>query len=196
MADEKTRFQSSDAESQEAQTAYHNLLESIERSMDPLSNTVLVVDDSSLVRKTVRKSIESKDDKVVVFEAEDGQKGLERLAEIREKFVRDPVFIITDLEMPVMDGWEFIENLRKDYESRGQTQGIPVIVLSASSGEKGRLFMRKSVHGGKSGYSPIVTVAKNDCIKSTKYDTKGQKGVGAWMKHFLRYTSDHKSGMV
>ena len=180
-------FQSTDPESKEAQTAYHDLLGSIERHMDPSSNTVLVVDDMRLVRKMVSRNISENDPNVIVFEAENGQQALERLAEIREKYTRDPLFIITDLEMPVMDGWTLIENLRKDYEGRGRTHGIPVIVLSSSTGEKGALFFKKSVHGDKSAYNPLVTIAKDDCIKPDKYASKGEKGVRAWAKHFLRH---------
>ena len=196
MTEDKDEARRGAPDEQESGTAYHKLLESIERGMDPLSNTVLIVDDSALVRKMVKRSVQGWDDKVVVVEAEDGQMALDRLAEIREKYVRDPVFIVTDLEMPVMNGWEFIENLRKDYESRGLTQGIPVVVLSASSGERGFLLTRKSVHGTKSGYNPIVTVAKEECLKATKYDAKGRKGLNAWLKHFLRYTSGHKSSQL
>ena len=185
--EDNTQYRSTDPESQEVQAAYHNLLGSIERHMDPNSNTVLVVDDSRLVRKAVSRSISENDPKVIIAEAEDGKQALERLAELRAKYTRDPLFIVTDLEMPVMDGWEFIENLRKDYEARGQTQGIPVVVLSSSSGEKGALFFKKSVHGDKSHYSPLVTVAKADCIKPDKYDGKGEKGVRSWVKHFLRH---------
>jgi hypothetical protein len=62
-----------------------------------------------------------------------------------------------------------------------------VIVLSASSGEKGHLLFKKSVHGDKSGYNPIVTVAKEECLKAAKYDAKGDRGLRAWIKHFLRH---------
>lgn len=180
-------FHNADPESQEAQSAYHELLGSIERHMNPTSNTVLVVDDMRLVRKMVARNISENDPNVIVFEAEDGQQALQRLAEIREKYTRDPLFIITDLEMPVMDGWTLIEHLRKDYEGRGQTQGIPLIVLSSSTGEKGSLFFKRSVHGDKCAYSPMVTIAKDDCVKPDKYATKGEKGLRAWARHFLRY---------
>jgi CheY-like chemotaxis protein len=89
--------------------------------------------------------------------------------------------------MPIMNGWEVIEALKKDYESRGQRQGIPIIVLSSTTGESGVVFFKKSVHAGKSGYSPLVSVAKEACIDPTKYDAKGEKGLAAWMRHFLRY---------
>jgi hypothetical protein len=47
-------------------------------------------------------------------------------------------------------------------------------------------FFRKSVHGGKSGYAPLVTVAKEACISAAKYDAKGERGLVAWMRFFMR----------
>lgn len=185
--EEKQEFNSTDPESQENKVAYHDLLDSIERSMDPNSNTVLVVDDERGIRKLVSRNIKKADNRIITFEAANGQMALELLDEIRSKFSRDPLFIVTDLNMPVMDGWELIENLRKDYESRGLTQGIPVVVLSSTSGEKGHVFFQKSVHGGKSGYSPLISVAKEVCLKPGKYDATGEKGLNVWIKHFLRY---------
>lgn len=187
MADQD-KFHSKDEDSQENLAAYHTLIDSIERKMDPTSNTVLVVDDERGIRKLVARNIKKSDNRVVVFEAANGQMGLELLAEIRTKFSRDPLFIVTDLNMPVMDGWEFIRQLKKDYEERGETQGIPVIVLSSTSGEKGRVLFKKSVHGGKTGYNPLVSVAKEVCLEPTRYDAVGEQGLETWMKHFLRYT--------
>jgi len=189
MADSSTQFHSSDGESQQNQALYHDLLQSIERRHDPSSNTVLVVDDSRLVRKAVTRSIAEKDEHVVIVEAGDGIEALQQLAEIRETYERDPLFIVLDLEMPNMDGWEFLDHLRQDYESRGLDQGVPVIVLSSSSGEKGRLLFRKTVHGKKAHYSPMVTIAKDNCLKPSKYDSAGQKGVSAWIRHFLRHAT-------
>jgi len=92
---------------------------------------------------------------------------------------------VTDLQMPVMDGWEFIDRLWKQCEEQGRALGIPVIVLSSSSGEKGILF-GKSVHGGKCKYRPLVAIAKEQCMKPIKYDAQGEKGLAVWIKFFLR----------
>ena len=50
------------------------------------------------------------------------------------------------------------------------------------------MFFGKSVHGEKCKYSPLATVAKEDCIKPVKYDAQGEKGLIGWLKFFL-----HKS---
>lgn len=56
-----------------------------------------------------------------VSTAINGKEGLEVVREVK------PNFVISDLSMPVMDGWGFISNMKKDPE----LSSIPVIALTA-----------------------------------------------------------------
>jgi two-component system, chemotaxis family, chemotaxis protein CheY len=67
--------------------------------------TCLVVDDSSVIRKVARRILEGLDFQIV--EAEDGEKALE----ICKRGM--PEAILLDWNMPVMDGYEFLGNLRR-----------------------------------------------------------------------------------
>ena len=67
--------------------------------------TCLVVDDSTVVRKIARRILEELDFQVV--EAEDGEKALEACKNAI------PEAILLDWNMPVMDGYEFLGNLRR-----------------------------------------------------------------------------------
>jgi two-component system chemotaxis response regulator CheY len=67
--------------------------------------TCLVVDDSSVVRKIARRILEELDFQIV--EAEDGEKALEACKSAM------PTAILLDWNMPVMDGYEFLGNLRR-----------------------------------------------------------------------------------
>lgn len=183
--EQKTHYQSTDKASQSNQAEYENMIDSINQAMDPNSNTVLVVDDETPIRKFVSRQIRKSSTGVVIFEAENGQDALEKLEIIRDKYHNDPVLIITDLNMPVMDGWELIDELKKDYESRGETSGIPIVVLSSTSGEKGIVF-KKSAHSGKSKYEPIISIAKETCMDAGKFDAKGEKGLTRWLKHLMK----------
>lgn len=168
------------------QEDYLQLLESIKRHMDPASNTVLIVDDEKGIRMKVAREVKAFDPNIVVFEASTGAEALETLNIIRAKYVRDPLLIVLDLQMPVMDGWEVIKRLKKEYESKGRDAGIPVIALSSTSGEKNSLISKKSVHDGKSGYTPLVSVAKESCVEKSHYDAEGEKGLLAWLKFFIK----------
>ena len=67
--------------------------------------TCLVVDDSSVVRKIARRILEELGFEIV--EAEDGEKALEACKSAM------PTAILLDWNMPIMDGYEFLGNLRR-----------------------------------------------------------------------------------
>jgi two-component system chemotaxis response regulator CheY len=67
--------------------------------------TCLVVDDSSVIRKIARRILEEMNFEIV--EAEDGEQALEVC---KRGF---PDAILLDWNMPVMDGYEFLGNLRR-----------------------------------------------------------------------------------
>ena len=80
---------------------------------------VLVVDDDRDVRVLLRRMLEKEG--YAVDEADNGRAALERVRE------RAPGAILLDLMMPEMDGFEFLEELRRDEASRA----IPVLVVTA-----------------------------------------------------------------
>jgi CheY-like chemotaxis protein len=171
---------------------YSSMLASIEKNMHPESNTVLLVDDEVGIRKMVARSLVGFAPELQIYEAGNGKEGLEVLGKIRAKHGRDPLLIVLDLNMPVMNGWDFISTLKKEYEDAGKFAGIPIVVLSSTSGEKGVLFMKKSVHDGKSGYTPLATVAKESCVDGHRYDTNAKKGLDSWLKFFLKESKAEK----
>ena len=67
--------------------------------------TCLVVDDSGVVRKVARRIVETLNFSVI--EAEDGEKALEACKQSM------PEAVLLDWNMPVMDGLEFLVNLRR-----------------------------------------------------------------------------------
>jgi signal transduction histidine kinase/DNA-binding response OmpR family regulator len=81
--------------------------------------TVLVVEDDAETRFMMRRLLEKEG--WGVAEAENGRVGLERLAE------RVPGLVLLDLMMPEMDGFEFVEELRRREDGRR----VPVVVVTA-----------------------------------------------------------------
>ncbi|KPQ08969.1 MAG: chemotaxis signal relay system response regulator CheY [Rhodobacteraceae bacterium HLUCCA09] len=84
-------------------------------------STILTVDDSEAVRDLVRFTLEAEGYSVV--EAENGQEALDRLRADR------PALVITDLNMPVMNGIDFIRSARG--EAAGS--GIPIVMLTTET---------------------------------------------------------------
>jgi chemosensory pili system protein ChpA (sensor histidine kinase/response regulator) len=92
----------------------------------PLRPVVLVVDDSITVRKITGRLLARAGYEPV--EARDGVEALERLAELK------PDLVLTDIEMPRMDGFDLVRQLRGDSRWRA----IPVIVISSRTADKHR----------------------------------------------------------
>jgi two-component system chemotaxis response regulator CheY len=83
-----------------------------------MTTTVLTVDDSRAMRDMLRHSLLAAGFRVI--QAEDGLHGLEVLES------ETPDVIVTDINMPRMDGFGFIEAVRADETRRG----MPVLVLT------------------------------------------------------------------
>jgi len=80
---------------------------------------LLMVDDDDIGRRKVRTALEQQG--WTVSEATDGRNALTRLNEVR------PDVVILDLMMPEMDGFELLEEMRRNAEWRD----IPVVVVTA-----------------------------------------------------------------
>lgn len=83
-------------------------------------NTVLVIDDSSTIRRLLSLILRKKE--YLVAEAEDGLDAMEKLSHVQAEL------IIVDLNMPNMDGIEFVKNLRSNY----YYMDTPVIMLTTT----------------------------------------------------------------
>ena len=72
-----------------------------------MSAKILIVEDSPSMRKLVRDALESGG--YEVWESSDGREGLQVLPEVR------PDLIITDVNMPELDGINMVREIRAQY---------------------------------------------------------------------------------
>ncbi len=82
---------------------------------------VLVIDDFPLVREGLSAALKSDPGIDVVGQADNGRTGLELAHELR------PDVIITDMRMPVMDGWQFAAELHRRLDGE-----VPLLVMTAA----------------------------------------------------------------
>jgi len=82
---------------------------------------VLVVEDSPTMRQLICHALR-RITGIVLVEAGDGKDALGKLAEIK------PDLVLTDLNMPVMDGFALIEEIR----NRADLKHLPVLVLTTA----------------------------------------------------------------
>jgi len=91
-----------------------------------MSKRVLVLDDSRTIRTSVKYTLQKSGYDVLL--AENGVEGLKVLKENSSMSDR-PQMIITDINMPKMNGIEFIKEVKKDR----QFKFIPILVLTTES---------------------------------------------------------------
>ena len=102
-----------------------------------MSLKILAIDDSRTMRNLLRATLCPAGFDVDI--AEDGEDGLKRFDET------DPDVVITDINMPRLDGFGFIEAARQ----RKRDRVVPILVLSTESGDHMKARARES---GASGW--------------------------------------------
>jgi two-component system chemotaxis response regulator CheB len=101
--------------------------------------SVLIVDDSALMRNLIGKMVEAAPGLVIADKAMNGRFALDKIPRV------NPDVIVLDLEMPEMNGIEFLKERKK------QGIGIPVIILS-SIAAKGAAITMEALSLGASDF--------------------------------------------
>ncbi len=104
-----------------------------------MSRTILVVDDSPTVVKFVSFSLKNKGFNVVT--ACDGMDAVEKISNMSEKVD----LVITDLNMPNLDGYGLIDTLRHNDEFAN----TPIMILTSEEDEEDK---QKGIQVGASSY--------------------------------------------
>jgi len=97
----------------------------------PVIPLILVVDDSITVRAVAQRLLQREGFRVAL--AVDGMQALSRLSEER------PAVLLSDVEMPRMDGFDLARNVRAD----GALAGLPIIMITSRIAEKHREHARQ-----------------------------------------------------
>lgn len=101
---------------------------------------VLIVDDSSVMRKIVERSLRQAG--LELAEVKEASNGAEALTEVQNATFD---LILSDINMPAMDGLEFLRNLANEPSA----QGVPVVMIT-TEGSEARVVEALSV--GAKGY--------------------------------------------
>ncbi|MFY8032490.1 MAG: response regulator [Devosia sp.] len=110
-----------------------------------MSKTILTIDDSASIRQMVAMTLRSAGH--TVLEAVDGSHGYDQAT------TNTVHAVITDLNMPIMNGIEFIRKFRQHPASKG----VPIILLTTESSDD---LKREAKEAGATGW--IVKPFKQD----------------------------------
>lgn len=92
-----------------------------------MANTILIVDDSTMVRRYVRQSLEALGFEVV--EAANGESALTQVSRAL------PALVISDVNMAPMNGFELLAALRARYSRKE----LPILMLTTEADDKLKL---------------------------------------------------------
>jgi chemosensory pili system protein ChpA (sensor histidine kinase/response regulator) len=92
----------------------------------PAAPLVLVVDDSLTVRRVTQRLLTREGYRVTL--AKDGLDALEKMAE------EIPLIVLSDIEMPRMDGFDLVRNLRGDE----RWKNVPIVMITSRIAQKHR----------------------------------------------------------
>ena len=138
----------------------------VDTEQDEDAPTVLIVDDNADIRTYLRSILQGQ---YRLLEAEDGQCGLELARE------QVPDLIVSDVMMPVMNGLEFCQQVKKDSIS----SHIPVILLTARALEKHQIEGYESAADAyiTKPFSPELLLARIDNLLQSRHQLKDLWGM-------------------
>jgi two-component system chemotaxis response regulator CheY len=119
----------------------------------------LIVDDSAMMRKVVERALRQAG--VNLTDVVQANNGVEALTMLREAASSDSAFdlIFSDINMPMMDGLEFIEQRKQE----GLAPGVPIVMITT---EGSTPMVMRALAAGANGYicKPFTTDQVKACV--------------------------------
>jgi two-component system, NarL family, response regulator NreC len=120
--------------------------------------TVLIADDHGVVRKGLRLLLEEYPELVVVGEAANGREAVRLAAELA------PDIVLMDVAMPLLNGIEAAEQIRKANQQTG------IIMLTMHADES---YLLRALNAGVKGYL-LKESAEDDLLRAVKTVSQGR----------------------
>jgi two-component system, chemotaxis family, chemotaxis protein CheY len=106
---------------------------------------IMIVDDSTMMRKVIERALRQAG--MNLTEVIQANNGLEALDFLRESVGSEPAFdlILSDINMPTMDGLEFVERRKQE----GLALGVPVVMITTEGSSP---HVMRALAAGAKGY--------------------------------------------
>ncbi|MBA2611159.1 MAG: response regulator [Bacteroidetes bacterium] len=76
-----------------------------------MKKELFIIDDDPIYRMIVSKMVEYTDSSLIINESENGRIGLAKLEDIKNS--KDKIIVVLDINMPILDGWGFLDEIEK-----------------------------------------------------------------------------------
>jgi len=104
----------------------------------------LIIDDSAVMRKVIERALRQAGLELSeVLQASNGEEALQTLRENQGSGAL--ALILSDINMPVMDGLQFLEARKQE----NLAQGVPVVMITTEGNES---FVLRAIAAGAQGY--------------------------------------------
>ncbi len=105
----------------------------------------LIIDDSAVMRKVIERALRQAGLELTeVLQASNGEEALQTLRD-NQSSSGTLALILSDINMPVMDGLQFLENRQKECLA----EGVPVVMITTEGNEA---FVIRAIAAGAQGY--------------------------------------------
>ncbi len=155
-------------------------------NVTPIGSTVLIVDDSSIDRRIAGSIVEKFAGLRPTF-ASDGKQALESIA------LEEPAVVLTDLQMPGMDGLALVQNIREKFPR------LPVILMTAHGSEDVAIH---ALRAGATNYVPKKSLARElaetlrQVLAISAVDRQRQKLLSLLRRRESSYLLDNDSRLI
>ena len=91
--------------------------------------SIWIVDDDLIARMLIKKRLEKESFSQTIIEFENGKEAFDAYLKLEGK-AEEPELILLDLNMPVMDGWTFLDSIAKQ---SSESDSLPSVAILTSS---------------------------------------------------------------
>ncbi|MBC6367857.1 response regulator [Algoriphagus sp. AK58] len=105
---------------------------------------IFFIDDDAIVRMVGKKILKSIEFTKEVSQFENGKDAIEeifsRIQQNKIKLTSEPILVLLDINMPIMDGWDFLDEFCKLENSVKEKFLISIITSSIDTSDKEKAF--------------------------------------------------------
>ena len=76
-----------------------------------MNKAIVIVDDDPIVRLVIQRMVHNIDSSITCHQCENGEVGLLRIEKLQN--ITDYIVVLLDINMPVLNGWEFLDRLHQ-----------------------------------------------------------------------------------